>query len=88
LINEGDVIMDVEEGELSGTGARWIVMGDKVIVDPKYLDEYRKSRHKKCYLRRMNFPIMSSIAIIALAYAAAVFGCVSYGLCVIPVAMI
>ena len=80
--------MDVEEGELTGTGARWIVLGDKVIVDPKYLDEHRKSMSKRCSLRRLNCPIRNSIAMVAFAYAAAVFGCVSYGLCVIPVAMI
>lgn len=80
--------MEVEEGELVNTGARWIVMGDKVIVDPKYMEEYRKSRGERCSLRRMSFPIRSSIAIIALAYVAAVLGCVSYGLCVGPVAMI
>lgn len=81
--------MEVEEGELVNTGARWIVMGDKVIVDPKYMEEYRKLVGCTIRsLRRMSFPIRSSIAIIALAYVAAVLGCVSYGLCVGPVAMI
>ena len=43
--------MDVEEGELASAGAKWIVMGDKVIADPKYVEEYVASRRKKSSLR-------------------------------------
>jgi len=69
--------MDVEEGELPSTGARWIVMGDKVIVDPKHMEEYRKSvRRTIRSLRPWKIPVERSIALVGLAYVTTYFGVV------------
>jgi len=51
--------VNIEEGNLCNTGAKWIMLDDKAIVDAKYVPEFKRLdrierrtlRNKSCLIR-------------------------------------
>lgn len=54
-------------------GVKWVIIGDNVIVDPRYVSQYRSS------VRRRIPHLSRAVVIYVLAYAAMFLGVVAHG---------
>jgi len=61
-------------------GVKWVVVGSRVLVDPEYIDEYKRSTVRKCFWNKFSchdIKLTLSVAFIVLGIHA-VFNLIMY----------